>query len=35
MGTLLDLGEIRTMANMAETADIVTDSAAIPGLLAE
>jgi hypothetical protein len=35
MGTVLDLGEIRTMPNLGKTADIVTGSAPIPGLLPE
>ena len=35
MGTLLDRGEIRTMPNLGKTADIVTGSAPIPGVLAE
>jgi uncharacterized protein (DUF1501 family) len=35
MGTLLDVGEIRTMPNLGKTADIVTGTAPIPGLLPE
>jgi hypothetical protein len=35
MGTLLDLGEIRTMPNLGKTTDIVTGAAPIPGLIAE
>jgi hypothetical protein len=35
MSTLLDRNEIRTMSNLGKTADIVTGSTPIPGLLAE
>jgi hypothetical protein len=33
MHTLLDVGKIRTMANLGKTADIVTGSEPIPSLL--
>jgi Protein of unknown function (DUF1501) len=33
MRTILDVGEIRTMANLGKTADIVTSGEPIPGLL--
>jgi len=32
MGTLLDLGEVRTLPNLGKTADIVTSAEPIPGL---
>jgi hypothetical protein len=34
MATLLDRGEIRTMPTLGNIADVVTGSAAIPGLVA-